>query len=415
MPAPRLALRFLSLAHPFVRPAPFIPLVMVAALLAACGKGGAEGGHGAGGGMPPAAVSVEKVALANLPATFEYVGQTAGSRDVEVRARVAGILIKRNFKEGAPVKKGQSLYTIDPAPFQAAYARADADVTAAEARLAQATRSLNRLKPLWEAKAVSQREYDDAVSAEQVARADLKGAQARRAESALSVGYTRVESPISGVAGRSVPSEGTLVSGPDVLLTTVTQTDPAKVRFGIADTDQMRWRNEVTAGQLKLPANEAFEVEVKLADGSVYTHKGKLLFSDTRVSGNTGTVEAEAEIPNPDGVLKPGQFVRVRLLGAVRPNAVRVPARAVLEGPQGKFVYVMADNKAMPKPVTVGDQVPDGWIITKGLVAGDNVIVDGMARIFFPGAPVQLAPADAAPAPAGGQGGASAPAQAASK
>lgn len=364
--------------------------------------------------MPPAAVSVEKVALANLPASFEYVGQTAGSRDVEVRARVAGILIKRNFKEGAPVKKGQSLYTIDPASFQAAYARADADVTAAEARLAQATRTFNRLKPLWEAKAVSQREYDDAASAEQVARADLKGAQARRAESALSVGYTRVESPISGVAGRSVPSEGTLVSGPDVLLTTVTQTDPAKVRFGIADTDQMRWRNEVTAGQLKLPANEAFEVEVKLADGSVYAHKGKLLFSDTRVSGNTGTVEAEAEIPNPDGVLKPGQFVRVRLLGAVRPNAVRVPARAVLEGPQGKFVYVVADNKAMPKPVTVGDQVPEGWIITKGLAAGDNVIVDGMARIFFPGAPVQLAPPDAASAPAG-QGGASAPAQAASK
>jgi membrane fusion protein (multidrug efflux system) len=389
-------------------------LVVMAAVLAACSKGGAQDGHGPAGGMPPAAVSIEKVAPANLPATFEYVGQTAGSRDVEVRARVAGILLKRNFKEGALVKRGQSLYSIDAAPFQAAFARADADVTAAEARLAQATRSLNRLKPLWEAKAVSQREYDDAVSAEQVARADVKGAQARRAEAALSVGYTRVESPISGVAGRSVPSEGTLVSGPDVLLTTVTQTDPAKVRFGIADTDQMRWRNEVTAGQLKLPANEAFQVEVKLADGSTYAHKGKLLFSDTRVSGNTGTIEAEAEIPNPDGVLKPGQFVRVRLLGAVRPNAVRVPTRAVLEGPQGKFVYVVADNKAMPKPVTVGDQLADGWVITKGLAAGDNVIVDGTARIFFPGAPVQLAPADAASAPAG-QGSASAPAQAASK
>ena len=414
MPAPRLALRFLSLAQPSIRQVSFVPLVIVAAVLAGCGKGGAQDGHGPGGGMPPAAVSVEKVAPSDLQTTFEYVGQTAGSRDVEVRARVAGILIKRNFKEGAPVRKGQSLYTIDPAPFQAAFARADADVTAAEARLAQATRSLNRLKPLWEAKAVSQREYDDSVSAEQVARADLKGAQARRAESALSVGYTRVESPISGVAGRSVPSEGSLVSGPEVLLTTVTQTDPAKVRFGIADTDQMRWRNEVTAGQLKLPPSEAFQVEVKLADGSTYAHKGKLLFSDTRVSGNTGTVEAEAEIPNPDGVLKPGQFVRVRLLGAVRPNAVRVPPRAVLEGPQGKFVYVVADNKAMPKPVTVGDQHPEGWIITKGLATGDNVIVDGMARIFFPGAPVQVVAPGTASAPAGGPG-ASAPAQAASK
>src|SRR5207247_427425 len=144
---------------------------------------------------------------------------------------------------------------------------------------------------------------------------------------------------------------------------------------------------EAAGGALKLPAREAFAVELKLADGSTYAHQGKLLFSDTRVSGNTGTIEAEAELPNPDGALKPGQFVRVRLLGATRPNALRVPSRAVLEGPQGKFVYVMADGKANPKPVTVGEQQADGWIINKGLQPGDNVIVDGMARIFFPGAP----------------------------
>jgi membrane fusion protein (multidrug efflux system) len=136
----------------------------------------------------------------------------------------------------------------------------------------------------------------------------------------------------------------------------------------------------------------------------VYPRKGKLIFSDTRVSGNTGTVEAEAEVPNPDGLLKPGQFVRVHLLGASRPNAVKVPTRAVLEGPQGKFVYVMADGKALPKPVVVGDQLADGWIVTKGLGSGDNVIVDGMARIFFPGAPVRLALA--APPAASGAGGA---------
>jgi membrane fusion protein (multidrug efflux system) len=334
---------------------------------------------------------------------YEYVGQTAGSRDVEVRARVSGILLKRNFTEGGVVKRGQSLYTLDAAPFQAALNKADADVAAAEARLAQAQRTMARLKPLWEAKATSQREYDDAVSAEQVARAELKRAQASRAEAALNLGYTRVESPISGEASRSQVSEGTLVSGPQVLLTTITQTDPIKVRFGIADTDQMRWRNEVAAGQLKLPAHEAFDVEVKLADGSTFPRKGKLLFSDTRVSGSTGTVEAEAEIPNPDGALKPGQFVRVRLLGAQRPNAVKVPTRAVLEGPQGKFVYVALDGKAVPKPVQVGDQLADGWIISSGLQAGDPVIVDGMARIFFPGAPVQVgAPGGAASAPAAG-------------
>jgi len=379
------------------RNAVFTGILLLSAVLAACGPAQSEAEGPSG--PPPAAVAVEKVRPVDVPAVYEYVGQTAGSRDIEVRARVAGILVKRNFAEGAPVKRGQSLYSLDPAPFEAALARADADVAAADARRAQAARTLARLKPLWDARAVSQRDYDDAASAEQIARADLKGAQARRAESALQLRYTRVESPIGGMAGRSQVSEGTLVAGPEMLLTTVTQTDPIKVRFGIADTDQMRWRSEVGSGQLRLPPNGAFDVEVRLADGSVVPRRGKMVFSDTRVSGNTGTVEAEAELPNPDGALKPGQFVRVRLLGAARPNAVKVPTRAVLEGPQGKFVYVMADGKAQPKPVVAGDQLTDGWIVTKGLAAGDAVIVDGMARIFFPGAPVVLAQA-AAPASA---------------
>jgi membrane fusion protein, multidrug efflux system len=238
----------------------------------------------------------------------------------------------------------------------------------------------------------------------------VKGAKARRAEAALNLSYTRVEAPIAGIAGRSQVSEGTLVPGATVLLTTVTQSDPMKLRFGIADTDQMRWRSEAAAGQLQLPPRGAFDVELKLADGSILARRGKLVFSDTRVSGNTGTVEAEAEIANPDGALKPGQFVRVRLLGALRPNAVKVPSRAVLEGPQGKYVYIAAEGKAAPRPVTVGEQLADGWIITKGLTAGDALIVDGMARIFFPGAPIQVgaasAPTAAAPA---------APASAASK
>jgi len=370
--------------------------------LVACGDASHAQGAPGGGGPPPASVAVMTLAASSLAASYEYVGQTAGSRDVEVRARVAGILLKRNFNEGGNVKKGQSLYSIDPAPFQVALNKADADVASSEAKLAQATRTLARLKPLWDARAVSQREADDAASAEQVARADLKGAQARRAEAALNLGYTKVEAPLSGAVGRSQVSEGTLVSGPGTLLTTLTQTDPVKVRFGIADTDQLKWRSEVSAGQLVLPPNEAFTVEVKLADGSVYPRKGKLLFSDTRVSSNTGTIEAEAEVPNPDGALKPGQFVRVRLTGATRPKALAVPTRAVLEGPQGKFVYVAADGKALPKPVQVGEQVGDNWIISSGLAAGDQVIVDGMARIFFPGAPIQIAqaPAGAASAPA---------------
>ncbi len=361
--------------------------------------------------MPPASVSVILVAPTTLPAEYEYVGQTAGSRDVEVRSRVPGIVLKRNYREGAAVSRGQSLFSIDPAQFQVVANRAEADVAAVQARVAQASRAFARVQSLFEARVITQREFDDAALADQVARADLKGAQARLAEARLNLGYTRVTAPISGVASRSLVSEGTLVSGPDVLLTTITQNDPMQIRFGMADTDQLRRRDEVAAGRLVLPKGGVFEVEVTLADGQTLQRKGRLLFTDARISTSTGTTEAQAEIANPDGVLKPGQFVRVRLLGATRPNAIQVPSRAVLEGPQGKFVYLNIGNKAQPRPVKVGEQLGDQWLVIDGLKAGDPVIVDGVARIFFPGAPVQLAAASApgsAPAPSPSSGAASA-------
>jgi membrane fusion protein (multidrug efflux system) len=366
---------------------------MIGALLfvAACGPAGAPPGA-MPGGMPPAQVSVVVVEPRALPAVFEYTGQTLGSREVEVRARVTGILLTRSFKEGGAVAKGQSLFIIDPAPFEAALARAEADVAGAEARLAQAKKNAARLKPLYAEKAVSQKEYDDAASAEAIADADLKGAKARLLEARLNLGYTRVDSPVSGIAGRAQRSEGTLVSGPDVLLTTVTQVDPIWVSFGISDNEQLKLNAEVAAGRLELPKDGKFEVSVRLADGSSYGTTGRLNFSDVRVSGATGTSETRAEIPNPRGVLRPGQFVRVTLKGATRPNAITLAQRAVLEGPQGKFVYVMsADGKAEARPVQVGDWIGDEWIIHSGLKPGDKVIVDGVARIFQPGAPVQVA------------------------
>ncbi len=374
-----------------------IALFPFALLLAACGPGGdAKGGKGQGGpdgGMPPAEVNAVTVAPQPLPESFEYVGQTAGSREVEVRARVTGILLKRNFDEGGRVKKGQSLFTIDPAPIQAVANRAQADVAAAQARLEQARRNAARLKPLYAEKAVSQKEYDDAVSAELIGAADLKAAQARLAEARLNLEYTRVESPVSGVASRALRSEGSLVSGPDVLLTTVIQVDPMWVNFGIPDTEQARLTKEAAEGKLKLPKN--FEVELRLADGTLYRQKGKLDFADVRISPATGTREARAEIPNPDGALRPGQFVRVILRGAVRPQAVTVPQRAVLEGPQGKFVYVVnAQNQAEARPVEAGAWSGDAWIISSGLKAGERVITDGVMKIG-PGAPVKVAEAPA--------------------
>jgi len=390
---------------PLSRPSPIVrrfTMVLAAAasvlLLQACGPGDGQGGPGGGfAGMPPPEVNVMTVQPKTLPAVFEYTGQTAGSREVEVRARVAGILQKRNFAEGGTVQQGQSLYTIDAAPFQAALARAEADVAAADARLAQAKRNAARLKPLFEAKAVSQKEYDDAMSGEQVADADLKAARARATEAKLNMDYTRVESPINGIASRSLASEGTLVAGPQTLLTTVSQVDPMYVNFGIAETENLKLRSEAAAGRLLLPKDGRFDVSVKQADGSTYSRSGKMNFSDVRISNVTGTSEARAELPNPQGVLRPGQFVHVTLSGASRPNAILVPQRAVLEGPGGKFVYLVNnESKAEPRPVVVGEWVGDAWIIVSGLAAGDQVIVDGVMKIG-PGAPVKVAdPASAA-------------------
>jgi membrane fusion protein (multidrug efflux system) len=364
-----------------------------ALLLAGCNRGGAGGPPG---GFPPAQVAVMTAQPKTVPMTLEYAGQITGVREVEVRARVTGILLKRNYVEGGPVKAGQSLFTIDPAPFRAALAQAEADLASAQARLAQAQRNSARLKPLIEAKAVAQKDADDALSAEQIAAADVQSAKARLTQARLNLEYSRVEAPISGIAGRALKSEGSLVSGPDVLLTTVSQTKPIYVSFGLPDNEQLRWQRQAQAGELVLPADGKFTVAVKLADGSMAAATGKMNFADVRINPATGTSEARAELPNPDGSLRPGQFVRVLLSGAQRTNAILVPQRAVLDGPQGKFVYVVSDKgTADIRPVEAGDWTGDSWVIRKGLKAADKVIVDGVMKIG-PGAPVQIADAAAA-------------------
>ena len=387
-----MAIRRVSLSHS-------LALAACALFAAACGKGeGGPGAHGGnGGGMPPAVVAVQEVKARTLPVEFEYPAQTAGSREVEVRARVPGILLKRNFEEGAAVRAGQSLFTIDSASFEAAVARAEADVTAAEARFAQAQRNARRMGPLFQAKAASQKDHDDAVSAEEIAAADLKAARARLAEARLSLSYTKVESPASGITSRALKSEGTLVSGPEVLLTTVSQVDPIHVNFGLSESEQRRLRDEAAAGKLALPKGGRFDVALRLEDGRVHPRTGKLAFTDVRVNNATGTSDARAELPNPDGALRPGQFVRVVLKGAVRPDALSVPQRAVMEGPQGKMVYLLgAENKAEPRPIQVGEWTGGDWIVTSGLKPGEKVIVDGLMKVF-PGAPVQVGDPNAPP------------------
>ncbi len=379
-------------SRPVLTAALFLPL----ALLSGCSDPSvaAEGA----GGMPPALVHVMSVQPQSVPLLLQSPALLAGSREVEIRARVSGILEKRNFTEGATVQAEQSLFSLDAATYQATVNRNKAELAAAQARQAQAERTLKRLEQLRKDGAVSQQSYDDALSALDVARADVNTAQAVLQQSELQLGYTEVRSPISGVVSREHVSEGTLVSGPDMLLTHVTQLNPMYVRFSVAERDQLRLRAEAQSGAVELP--QQWQVKLLLADGTAYNQTGVVDFADVRIDTATGTSEMKAEIANPDVLLRPGQFVRIQLEGAVRHNAIVVPQKAVLDGGTGKFVYLLANGEhggkvAMPAPVDVGDWVKlngmNGWVIKSGLNAGDVVITEGMARIFFPGMPVQVA------------------------
>ncbi|HEV8256573.1 MAG TPA: efflux RND transporter periplasmic adaptor subunit [Casimicrobiaceae bacterium] len=404
---------------------PIYPAVAlaVAAALTACGPSQQHAGFS---GFPPADVTTQVIAAHNFPIAFEYIGQTLGSKDVEVRARVTGIIEKRLYQEGAPVKAGQPLFVIDPKPYAAQVAAAEADLAKAQAQKAQADRERARLAPLAERKAIGQKEADDAASNAESASAAVQWARAKLDELKLNWGYTRVVAPISGLSSRAMKSEGSLATANDTLLTTISQTDPIWVGFSISENEQLRLSRAVAAGTLALPKDNAYDVTIKLSDGSAFPRRGRINFADTRVNPSTGTYEMRAEVVNNDAALKPGQFVRVVLRGAERKNALTVPQVAVLDGPQGKFVYVAAKDKdgkdvAQPQPIVVGDWVDaDGgnlFVIDSGLKAGDNVIVNGVARLQ-PGGPIKLAssaPASGAPGGAPPGSPAKAPAGTASK
>jgi membrane fusion protein, multidrug efflux system len=393
----------------------WLALPVASVFLLAGGCGPAQKPAAAPHSMPPAEVAPITVQPKPIPVTFEYSGQALGSKEVEVRARVGGILEKRLFKEGAPVKGGQILFVIDPKPYEAQAASAEAELARAQAQLSQAQREAARLKPLAEKKAIGQKEYDDAVSTGELAAASVKSMQAKLREAQLNLGYTRVSAPISGFSSRATKSEGSLVSvGADSLLTTISQTDPIWVQFSISENQKLKIDRAIAEKKLDWPKDDRIDVRVQLADGTDLDRHGRINFNDTRINTATGTYETRAEFPNRDNMLKPGQFVRVILNGAVRRDAIAVPQAAVMDGPQGKFVYVAAKDKdgkdvAAAKNVVLGDWFTAGesnlWIVENGLAPGDQVIVDGIARLM-PGAPIKLAAA----APAG-SAAATAPAQ----
>ena len=381
--------------------------IAVATFVAACGPSQQQGGFQ---GFPPSEVTTFVVEPKAVPASYEYVGQTAGSKEVEVRARVTGILEQKLFQEGAPVKAGQVLFVIDPKPLAAQAAALEADLVRAQAQRGQADREVARLKPLAEKRAVGQKEADDAMSNAELAAASVRAAQAKLDEVKLSLGYTRVVAPIGGLSSRAPKTEGSLVTANDTLLTRISQSNPIWITFAISENEQLSLNRAVGEGRLTLPKDNAYDVTVKLADGTTIPRRGRINFADTRINPATGTFEMRAEIPNADGVLKPGQFVRVSLAGAVRNNALTVPQTAVLDGAQGKFVYVADRDKdgkdvASARPVTLGDWVNIGgsnlWVVETGLKAGDKVIIDGLSKLH-PGAPIKLGGSGTPPGTAGG-------------
>jgi len=382
---------------------------LAALLIAACGRGGPP--QGAPGGFPPAPVTLLEIKTQTVPVRFEYVGQTEGSREAEVRARVQGILEKRSYQEGGRVKAGQTLFVIDPRPYAAQLEQAAAALAQAQAQQTQARRNLERQQSLVAQGMTTRRDYDDALAAVDSTDAAVKLAQARLTEARLNLSYTTVTAPVAGYASRALKSEGSLVSpGEDSLLTTVSQLDPMYVNFSIAERERLRMNRQIAAGTLVAEelASGGQPINLRLADGSTFPRQGKLAFIDPRIDAKSGAFSARATVPNPDGALHPGQFVRVILDAGERPNAIVVPQRAVMEGPQGKFVYVAAKSAegrdvALPRPVAVGDwvQLNDErlWIVESGLKPGEQVVVEGMGKIFpVPGgAPIALGPPPAAP------------------
>ena len=383
------SLRESSIPNAFVRASLFG--VALLTLLNGCSGGGNAQAPAA---MPAVPVTVQEAVPARIPATIEAVGQTEGAREIEVRARVGGILQKRVYEEGAAVRAGQVLFQIDRAPFEIALAQARAALAEQRAKLQQAEREAVRLKDLIEQRAISQREYDDATSNSALARAALQGAKAKIREAELNLSSTTVTAPVSGLSGRAARSEGALVdTTANSLLTTIVQANPMWVRFSLADADLAKLR---TVGASQDPFKE---VSLILPDGKPYAGKGKLNFTANQVDTQLSTVQLRATFENADAKLLPGQFVRVRLVTGERDGVFLVPQSAVQQGDRGAFVYVVGkESKAEMRPVQTGEWQGSNWVILSGLQAGERVILDNLLKVR-PGAAIKPEPAGNTPAP----------------
>jgi membrane fusion protein (multidrug efflux system) len=329
----------------------------------------------------PIDVTVLTVQRADVPVTAIYVAQTQSVQAVNIQARVSGWLDKRVYVEGAVVKNGQVMFQMDPKPFQAQVDAAKAALERQQAAMVVAKQNLDRTKPLAAQNALSQKDLDDATGQYAQTQAAVQQAQAQLETAQLNLSYTTIRAPVDGVSSYALVADGTYLSPTNAQLTTVSVLTPMWINFSISENEMERIRNDVRSGQLKLPEGGKFVVEVEMVDGNLFPYTGAITFADPSYNPTTGTFLLRATVNNPAGVLRPNQYVRVRLTGAIRPNAVVVPQRAVQQSAKGHFVWVVnAQNKAELRPVVVGEWKGEGWLIAEGLANGDKVVVDGDRR-----------------------------------
>lgn len=339
-------------------------------------------------GMPPNTalpVAVLEVNPTTVAITGEAVGQTEGAKEVEVRPRIGGILLKRKYNEGSAIKAGQSLFLIDPEPYKIALSQAKAQLDQSIARAEQAKREKKRLESLIDSQSISQRDFDNATSDEAFSIAAVSQARANLKQAELNLSYTNVTAPVDGISGRFQFSEGALVSANTSLLTTLVQINPIWVRFSFSD-------NELKALGGVLNEKNVGEVSLVLPDGSEYSKKGKINFAATQIDPTLGTQQLRATFENNEQQILPGQFVRVRVTSGKKDGVFLVPQLAVLNSDQGRFVFVVNEkNQANPRPVVTGEWKGQDWVILNGLKSGDKVIVNNLIKIR-PGMPVSIMP-----------------------
>jgi membrane fusion protein, multidrug efflux system len=385
----------------------FLALPVLAALLAGCGREVPK--------LPPPPLEVSTVTVkpSAIQISAEYVAQTQSSQAVNIQARVSGFLDKRVYTEGSVVKAGQVLFRMDQKPFQAQLDAANAALQRNQAALQVATANLNRTKPLAAKNALSQKDLDDATGQYEQAAAAVEQSKAQVTSAQLDLSYTVISSPVNGVSSYAAVADGTYLNPQNAQLTTVSVLTPMWVNFSLSENEFLRIQNDIAAGRLRLPADGNMVVEVVQPDGSVFPFKGKITFADPSYNAQTGTFLIRATVDNPKGVLRPNQYVRARLKGAVRPDAILLPQRAVQQGAKGHFAWVIGkDGKVELRPLVVGDWYGDSWFIIEGLSAGDQVVVDGGQRLA-PGASAVVVQADGVATAAGKAASAAAAASAA--